>query len=99
MKLNLRFIITLILIVLIIISLIFIILEILYFNSNADALQLENSGILKNKKDLSLGMKPEIKRIGPLPGELAADTQYYRYGSLIIHVLTIVSGAYLLYIN
>lgn len=100
MKFDLRFIITLVLIVLIIISFVFLILETLHFNSNADKLVITNvAGNVLKSKDLLAGQDAKIKTVGSLPNELTADTQYYRYGSLIIHVLTIISGAYLAYSN
>lgn len=100
MKFDLRFITTLVLIVLIIVSFIFIILETLHFNSNAGKLVIEKSSSAVSKsKDLGAGDNVVIKTVGSLPSELAADTQYYRYGSLIIHILTIISGAYLVYSN
>lgn len=102
MKFDLRFIITLVLIVLIIISFVFIILETLHYNSNAGKLAFQTTGTTsadKNIDDLQKDDEVKVKTVGPSPTKLVADTQYYRYGSLVIHVLVIISGAYLVYTN
>lgn len=97
-----------VLIVLIIISFIFLILETLHYNSNADKLTFTTipstsagkpPAVDKKIDDMKVGDEVKVKTEGPSPTKLVADTQYYRYGSLIIHVLTIISGAYLIYTN
>lgn len=100
MKFNLRFIITLVLVILIIISFVFIILECLHFNSNAGKLTFVDSAA--TPKDIELDKVKvddviKVKTLGSSPKKLVADTQYYRYGSLIIHVLAMLSGAYIVY--
>lgn len=99
MKFDLRFITTLVLIVLIIVSFVFLILENLYFSSNAGKLVFEdnaNNTVVQNDK-LVANAIVKVKTLGPGPKQLVAETQYYRYGSLLIHVLALVSGAYIVY--
>lgn len=99
MKFNLRFITTLVLVILIIISFVFIILESLHFNSNAGKLTfIDNTTSADIKIDqVAVDNVIKVKTLGPFPTKLVADTQYYRYGSLIIHVLALLSGAYIVY--
>lgn len=102
MKFNLRFITTLILIVLIIISFVFIILETLYF-SNTKKLVIEDiptAGATAKEIDTltaAVGTTVKIKTPGTTADKLVSETQYYRYGSLLIHVLAMISGAYIVY--
>lgn len=100
MKFNLRFITTLVLVVLIIISFVFIILETLHFNSNAGKLAFTNTAATAADVELDqvkVGDTIKLKTLGPSPTKLVADTQYYRYGSLLIHALAMLSGAYIVY--
>lgn len=105
MKFNMRFIITLTLIVLIIISFVFIILESLYF-SNRTKYELETlattganpvpaAAITFDK--IAVGNDIKFKALGTSPDKLVNETQYYRYGSLLMHVLAMLSGAYVVY--
>lgn len=99
MKFDLRFITTLVLIVLIIVSFVFLILENLYFSSNAGKLLFKdnasNADVANDKLESTSNVS--VKTLGPGPKQLVAETQYYRYGSLLIHVLALVSGAYIVY--
>lgn len=99
MKFDLRFITTLVLIVLIIVSFVFLILENLHFSNNAGKLAFqENTGNADIEIDkLTATSVVKVKTLGPSPKKLVADTQYYRYGSLLIHVLALISGAYIVY--
>lgn len=98
MKFDLRFITTLVLIVLIIVSFVFLILENLHFSSNAGKLVFEDSSnAVANIDKLAVNDTVKVKTLGPSPTKLVADTQYYRYGSLLIHVLALISGAYVVY--
>lgn len=100
MKFNLRFITTLILIVLIIISFVFIVLETLYFSNTKKLVIEENANTNAKVIDTSTaaaGAVVKIKTPGTAADKLVSDTQYYRYGSLLIHVLAMISGAYIVY--
>lgn len=99
MKFNLRFITTLILIVLIIISFVFIVLETLYFSNRKKLEIIDNgsTGLAIDTMTIAPSTPVKIKTPGPGPDKLVSDTQYYRYGSLLIHVLAMISGAYIVY--
>lgn len=98
MKFDLRFITTLVLIVLIIISFVFLILETLYFSGNTTLTFVDNgTGAAKDISAAKIDDVVKVKAAGPGPSKIVADTQYYRYGSLLIHVLALISGAYIVY--
>lgn len=98
MKFDLRFITTLILIVLIVISFVLIVLETLYFSNRKKLEVVDNtSNAAVNLSTAAAGAVVKIKTAGDSPDKLVEDTQYYRYGSLLIHVLAMISGAYMVY--
>lgn len=94
-----KFIITLILIVLIVISFVFIILEMLYFSNRTKLEFVDNTstGAAVDISKAAVGTIVKVKTVGTLPDKLVEDTQYYRYGSLVIHVLAMISGVYIVY--
>lgn len=98
MKFDLRFITTLILIVLIVISFVFIILETLYFSNRKKIEVVDNAtNTVVNLSKATANTVLKVKTAGDAPDKLVEDTQYYRYGSLLIHVLAMISGAYMVY--
>lgn len=98
MQFNLRFIITLILIVLIILSFVMIILEMLSFNSRALYELKDSTGAKVVKfKDIAVNDTIKVTKLGTPPEDLVSNTQYYRYSSLILHVLAALSGVYIIY--
>lgn len=97
---NLRFLITLILIVAIIISFVLIVLEVVNFNGTTEFVFTAGSGATaKDKKldELKAADAVTLKVVGTTPNTLLSETQYYRYGSLVMHILAILSGVYVVY--
>ena len=98
MKFNLRFVVSLILIVLIIISFVLITLEILSLNGRKPFEFKEGSDV-KDFKDFALNATYSVTKIGTSPDDLVSNTNYYRYSSLLVHVLSLVSAAYIVYFS
>lgn len=96
MKLNWRFLTTLILIVTVIISFVLIILEVLSFNSSKDYVFTIGTAD-KKLEELTAGQQATVKTLGMPKNKMLSDTQYYRYGSLIMHIFAILSAVYVAY--
>lgn len=89
-----------VLIIAIIISFVLIVLEVMNFNGKTDFVFTSGSGsTAKDKKlhELTLSEAITLKTKGTTPDTLLSDTQYYRYGSLVMHILAILSGVYIVY--
>lgn len=96
MKFNLRFLVTLILVVTIIISFVLIVLEAMSFSGKKDFLFTVVNVDTKLEK-LKVTDVATVKEIGTATNTLLSDTQYYRYGSLALHVIAVLSCVYLAY--
>lgn len=96
MKLNLRFLVTLILIVAIVISFVLIVLEVMSLNNKKDFVFTVLNSDTKLEK-LKVNDAAAVKEVGTATNTLLSDTQYYRYGSLAMHILAVLSGVYVVY--
>lgn len=70
------------------------------FNGKTDFVFTSGTGPgAKDKKlhELTLNEAITLKTKGTTPDKLLSDTQYYRYGSLVMHILAILSGVYIVY--
>lgn len=96
MNINTRIIVTSLLLLFIIISFALIIAEVMAYSSVTDiSLEESTSNTATPLKDTEATKSYKIKAKGTLPTDLKKNTMYYRYGSLIFHVLAIMSSIYL----
>lgn len=95
---NLKFFIILTIILLIVLSFVLNILQSLTITNITEFVFTKGANTVK-VTELKPNDAVTVTTLGTTPHKISSDTAYYRYSSLALHVITMLSGMYLLYAN